>query len=203
MKNFLLFSACVMLAFASCKKDAAKTTTTNTITATVGGTNVNFSTGAIAQLGSDSGAYILEVQGVSGTGSSAQPIIVGLVSEAPIVKGTYTFNSSTDPNATVFPDITYAKSLSGSAADVFVTDIYFDAQSSTISTTTTVTITSISSTNVQGTFSGVLINEADDTITETVTNGKFNLAISTIKLQAMNSRISAARMQSFKNRLKN
>jgi hypothetical protein len=195
-----------MLAFASCKKDSAKktTTTTNTITATVGGSNINFSTNAVAELASDSGAYILAVAGASGADSSAQSIFVGLVSEGPIVKGTYTFNSSTDPYATIVPDITYAKNLSGSAADFFVTDYELKVQNSTISTTTTVTITSISSTNVQGTFSAVLVNaQINNTTTQTVTSGKFNVDISATKLQTMNSRISAAKLQSLKNRIRN
>jgi hypothetical protein len=192
-----------MLSFASCKKDSTKTSSSNTITATVGGSNINFSTTAIAQLASDSGVYVLAIQGVSGTGSSAQSIIVGLLAEGPIVKGTYTLNSSTDPNATVLPAITYARSLSGNDADVFETDVDINIPNSTISTTTTVTITSISSTNVQGTFSGVLVNDADGTTTETVTNGKFNVDMSANKVQTMNSRVLAAKMQLLKNRIRN
>lgn len=196
-----------MLAFASCKKDSAKTTGKNTITATVGGSNINFSTTAIAQLASDSGLYVLGVQGVSGTGSSAQSVIVELLSNKPIVKGTYTLNSSTDPNTiTVIPAIAYAKSLSGNDADIFESELDLDLENSvlTTNTTATVTISSISSTNVQGTFSGVLINDADGTTTENITNGKFNVDLSANNnIQSFNKRISAAKVQIFKKRLNN
>jgi hypothetical protein len=204
MKKLLLFSICAMLSFASCKKDSTKTSSSNTITATVGGSNINFSTTAIAQLASDSGVYVLAVQGVSGTGSSAQSIIVGLLAEGPIVKGTYTFNSSTDPNTiTVLPAIAYTSNLSGIDADEFESNIDISLQDSTISTTATVTITAISSTNVQGTFSGLLINDGDNVSTKTVANGKFNVDMSANKVQTMNSRVLAAKLQSFKNRIRN
>jgi hypothetical protein len=202
MKKFLFISACLTLAFSACKKESSKTSTTasNTITATVGGSNVNFSTSATAEVVIDSGIYVLAVQGVTGTSSSAQSIIVGVLAQGPIVKGSYTINSTTNPNVTVIPAIDYTTSLSGNDGDLFETNIDFDIPNDNISTTTKVTITSISSTNVQGTFSGVLINDADGTSTETVANGKFNVAISTTKSL---SSLSSAKMRSFKNRLRN
>lgn len=208
MKKLLLLSACVMLAFSACKKDSTtKVAASNTITATVGGANINFSTTAIAQLASDSGVYVLAVQGVSGTGSSAQSIVVGLVAEGPIVKGTYTLNSSTNLNTvTVIPGIEYAKTLSGNDSDIFGNSINVNVGSDanlSVTGTATVTITSISSTNVQGTFSGMLVNDADGTTTETVSNGKFNVDISANKVQSASRRISAATMQLFKNRIRN
>lgn len=197
-----------MLAFSACKKDSAtKVTASNTITATVGGANINFSTTAIAQLASDSGVYVLAVQGISGTGSSAQSIVVGLIAQGPIVKGTYTLNSTTNINTvTVLPGIEYAKTLSGNDSDIFGNNLNInvggDANVS-VTGTATVTITSISNTNVQGTFSGMLVNDADGTTTEAVSNGKFNVDISANKLQSASRRISAAKMQLFKNRMRN
>jgi hypothetical protein len=202
MKKLLLLSACVLLAFASCKKDSSKIIASNTITATVGGSNINFSTTATGALVSDSGAYILEIGGLSGTSSSAQSIAVGLLSESPFVKGTYTFNKSTDPNTiTVIPAIAYTGNLSGT--DAFESETVIDLQDSTISTSCTVTITSITSTNVQGTFSGLLVNDEDNTTTKTVTNGKFNVDITKTTLQNMNTRISATKLRSLKNRIRN
>jgi hypothetical protein len=207
MKNFLFLSACVILAFASCKKDAAKTTTTNTITATVGGSNINFSTTAIGELASDTGAYVLEIVGLTGTSSSAQSMAVGLLSDAPFVKGTYTFNSAdTTSTVTVFPIIEYIKNLSGDDSYIFGTNAGINIGDGSYvgpTSTTTVTITSISSTNVQGTFSGILVNEGDNTTTETVTNGKFNVDLKTTNLQNMNTRISVTKLRSLKNRVRN
>jgi len=207
MKKLLFFSACIMLAFTSCKKDSSKTTSSNTITATVGGSNITFSTNATGGLATDSGLYVLEIVGLTGTNSSAQSMSIGLVSDAPIVKGTYTFNSAdTTSSATVFPDVEYVKNLSGDDSDVFGTNVVINIGNGPITiptSTTTVIITSISSNNVQGTFSGLLVNEGDNTTTETVTNGKFNVAISASKIQSLNSRISATKLRLFKNRVRN
>jgi hypothetical protein len=204
MKKILLFSACVLLVFSACKKDSAKTASSNTITATVGGSNINFSTNATGELATDSGAYVLAVGGLTGTSSSAQSIVVGLLSDKPFVKGTYTFDTSTDPNTiTVLPSIAYLTNTSGDESSEFDsnTDIYL--QNSTLSTTCTVTITSISSTNIQGTFNGLLTNDGDNTTTKTVTNGKFNVGLKTVNAGSLNTRISAAKLRSFKNRILN
>jgi len=204
MKKILLFSACVLLAFASCKKDSSKTSSSNSITATVGGSNSNFSTNAIAELAADSGAYVLAVGGSTGTSSSAQSVVVSLLSDAPFVKGTYTFDASTDPNTiTVLPSVTYLTNTSGDESSEFDSSTVIDLQDSTLSTTCTITITAISSTNIQGTFSGLLVNEGDGTTTKSVTNGKFNVALKTVNAGSLNSRISATKLRLFKNRVRN
>ena len=204
MKKILLFSACVMLAFASCKKDSSKTTTSNTITATVGGSNTSFNTGAAAAMAADSGAYVLAVAGSTGTSSSAQSIVVGLLSDKPFVKGTYTFDTSTDPNTiTVIPSISFLTNESGDASSEFDSSTDINLQDSTLSTTATVTITAISSTNIQGTFSGLLVNSGDNTTTKTVANGKFNVALKTVNEASLNTRISTAKLRLFKNRAHN
>ena len=205
MKKLLLFSACVMLAFASCKKDSSKTiTASNTITATVGGSNMSFNTGASAALATDSGAYVLAVVGLTGSSTTSQSIVLGFLSDKPFVKGTYTFDESTDPNTiTVLPSITYLTDMSGNESSEFDSNTEIDFGNSTLSTTATVSITSISSTNIQGTFSGLLVNDGDGTTTKSVTNGKFNVTLKTVSAGELNSRISSANMRLFKNRLKN
>lgn len=204
MKKILLISACVIFAFASCKKDSSKKIASNTITATVGGTNTSFNTSAEAELASDSGAYIMVIAGLTGTTSSAQSMVVGLLSDQPFVKGTYTFDESTDPNTiTVLPSIAYLTNTSGDESSEFESNTEIDLGNSTLSTTATVTITSISTTNIQGTFSGLLVNDGDGTTTKSVTNGKFNVTLKTVSAASFSNRISAAKIQSFKNRLKN
>jgi len=194
-----------MLAFASCKKDSnKKVTASNTITATVGGTNTNFNTDAVAELASDSGAYVLEVVGLTGTTTSSQSIVIALLSDQPFVKGTYTFDTTTDPNTiTVLPALAYLTDESGSESSEFESNTDIDLENSTLSTTCTVTITAISSTNVQGTFSGLLVNDGDETTTKSVTNGKFNVTLKTVNTEALNSRVSTAKMKILKSKLRN
>jgi hypothetical protein len=171
MKKILLFSACVMLAFSSCKKsDKNSSTASNTITVTVGSSNLSFNTAATAVLANSSGSYVLLVSGATGTGSNAQAISIAIDSENPIVKGTYTLNSSTSPDATSFPQISYVQSASTTNPVSFTSDI-------TGTNASTITITSISSTNVQGTFNGVLVSDQDGTTTKSVTDGKFNVTV--------------------------
>ena len=177
MKKLLFFPVCVLLAFSSCKKDSdKKATASNTITASVGGSNLNFNTGAIAELESSSGEYAIEIGGSTTTGSSGQAVSIVVESESPIVTGTYTLNSMTNTIATSFPKIQYIENQSSSNLISYETDV-------TGAYSSTVTITAISSTNVQGTFNGVLISGQNSTDTKTISNGKFNVNISPTKVQ--------------------
>src|ERR1700744_6156615 len=84
MKKLLLFSACVMLAFASCKKsDKNSPTASNTITANVGGTDTKFNTAVTGVIQSGNGSYDLLVTGLTGTGSSAQVMSISIGSQNP------------------------------------------------------------------------------------------------------------------------
>jgi hypothetical protein len=174
MKKILLFSACVMLAFSSCKKSAPKITTSNTITANVGGSGLTFNSAVTGLLANSSGSYVLLITGATGTGSNAQVMSIAIDSENPIVKGTYTINSSTSSDATSFPQLSYVQSASTTNPVSFTSDL-------TGTNASTVTITSISSTNVQGTFNGVLLSDQDGTTTKSVTNGKFDVAVTATK----------------------
>ena len=165
-----------MLAFSSCKKSAPKVTSSNSITVTVGSSNLNFSTAASALLANSSGSYVLLISGATGTGSNAQAISIAIDSETPIVQGTYTLNSSTNTNATSFPQIAYVQSASTTNPVSFTSD-------PTGTNASTITITSINPTNVQGTFNGVLLSDQDGTTTKSVTDGKFNVDITASKQQ--------------------
>ena len=66
MKKLLLFSACIILALSSCKKDSPKTINSTGITATIGGSDFNFSTAATAQVISVSGLYSIQIIGSNG-----------------------------------------------------------------------------------------------------------------------------------------
>ena len=188
MKKLLLFSTCALLAFASCKKDSSKSTTSTSITATIGGSNMNFSTAAVAQVINADGIYSAQILGSLGSGATAQGMSLSIESDKPIVKGTYSVNDTSS-----FTDITYVQNPSIS------TPVSFSCEE-----TGTVTITSISSTNIQGTFSGVLVSNQDETTTKSLTNGKFNVSIiaGAGNISSANSRV-AAKMQAFKNRVRN
>lgn len=174
MKKILLFSACVMLAFASCKKsDKNAPAASNTITATVGGTDTKFNTRVTGIIENSQGFYNLLVTGASSTGSNAQVMAISMLSQKPIAKGTYILDSSTDPNATTIPDLDYTPNISSSSSLDFATD-----PTGQNSATTTITITSISSTNIQGTFSGLLLG-SDYVAMKSITNGTFNATITT------------------------
>jgi hypothetical protein len=141
---------------------------------------------------------------LTGTSSSAQSIIIGFLSDEPFVKGPYTFDTSTNPNTiTVLPSISYLTNMSGEPSSEFDSSIDINLQDTTLSTTATVTITAISSSNIQGTFSGLLVNTGDNTTTKTVTNGKFNVGLKTVNVASLNTRISTAKLHLFKNRVRN
>jgi len=173
MKKLLLFSACIMLAFASCKKsDPTKSNTTavGTISATIGGVNETFTTSVVAE-SVDTPSYTIAISGFRGTGATQEGIQIGISSYKPITTGTYTISSALSNDVVYTPFVGYYKNTSVSSLVTFGTD--FSAVH-----ITTIIITSLSSTNVQGTFSGVLINEdGTSTDTQTITDGKFDVNI--------------------------
>ena len=157
-----------MLAFASCKKnDPAKSNTTavGTISATIGGVNETFTTSVIAE-SADTPAYNIAISGFRGTDVNRVGIQIGISSYKPITTGTYAISSAVSNDVVYTPFVGYYKNTSVSSIAIFGTD-----------NITTITITSVSNTNVQGTFSGVLLNEDGSTDTQTIANGKFNVNI--------------------------
>jgi hypothetical protein len=170
MKKLFLISACFVLAFSACKKDSAKSSSSISagITATIGSSNFNFSTAATAQATTGSGIYTLQVLGETTTGSSAQGVSISIESDKPIAKGTYSISAS---DTSSFTQVTYVENASIS------NPVSFSSESGTV------TITVISGTNVQGTFSGSLLSDQDGTTTEALTNGKFNVSLITTKQQ--------------------
>lgn len=174
MKKLLLLSACVMLAFSACKKDSAKVTATNTLSVTIGGVNETFTSNVTAQSIIDTPGYTIGIAGFRGSGANLEGVQLEVNSDSPVTTGTYTINASTAQNATRFPLLAYYKFMGSTNQLTYGTDLS-GANSSTI------TITSISSTNVQGTFSGVLIDENGGSTTEAMASGKFNVNITKAK----------------------
>lgn len=169
MKQLFLFSACILFVFSSCKKDSNKstntTTPTNTITATINGVSQTFATSVTAQLVNNDPIYTLGITGFKASGTNPVGLQLAVNSDKVITKGTYTISSQPGSDPSVYPIIIYYASTGTFANDESSTDV------------TTITITSISGTNVQGTFSGVLVPQLGDGAKQTVTDGKFNVNI--------------------------
>ena len=164
MKNLKLLSLilCVLFVASSCKKSSKSITTTGTITVNIDGAAQTFNVGAAAHVDNTGGFYSLSLIGVQST-TAANSIIVEVTSSSPIVAGTtYTGTNSQ-------ADMSYTQ-VSGSA-------IYqFDGSNN--ASNATITVKSISSTNVQGTFSGTLeLISGTGASSKALTNGAFNLNI--------------------------
>ena len=150
---------CLLMVLSSCKKHSSSANVAGTITVTINGTSQTFNLGAVAHVDHTGDFYSLSLIGVQST-SVANSIIAEVTTSSPIIAGTYTAANSQ-------ADISYTLA-SGS--------IYqYDG---TEGSNATIVIKSISSTNVQGTFSGTLkIITGDGAATQTLTNGTFNLNI--------------------------
>ncbi len=140
---------------------AAAVAQSSIFNAVVGGTKMDFSTGATADIASG----ILDI---SGTGNGTLPFFEIIIA--------YTDTSTQFTSPTTF---------SGTSSKYRITISYTDSSNNTYITTNaianiypafTVNITSISANNIQGTFSGGVINT---TLTKTlqVASGKFNLLL--------------------------
>jgi hypothetical protein len=164
MKKILLFTICVTLAFSSCKKSSSDIPA-NTISATIDGVDESFNSNPIAELGTAIRLNSnLLISGSNGSGTGSDSMAITIESNNTIVKGNY-INTGSD-----FISVLYNKGpFSLSNPNTYSTDINGTYP-------TTVTITSMSSTNIQGTFSGKLLFK-DGTTVKNVTNGKFNLTI--------------------------
>jgi hypothetical protein len=157
--SLLLMPFCLLLVMSSCKKHSPSANGTGTINVTINGSAQTFNVGAIAHVDNTGDFHSLSLIGVQSAGT-ANSIILEITASSPIIAGTYTAAGSQ-------ADISYTLA-SGSVYQ------FDDSEGSGA----TIVVKSISSTNVQGTFSGTLgkIN-GDGPATQTLTNGTFNLNI--------------------------
>jgi len=143
----------------SCKKD--KSTPTPFITATIDGSAVNFNTHAVAIKGSGETAGVTVIQGEGPNGTTFS---ISLLTALTAGK---TFVSGGD-------DVNNAPLLQYSTSD----DDFFNDDDDA-SNVITVTITSVSSTSVQGTFKGKIMDAIEvgngTPKTKLISNGKFNV----------------------------
>jgi hypothetical protein len=154
--------ATTIIAFSSCKKDSTDDVlATSTISADVDGTATVFTTNTLALKGEVDGAEVTSIQGTDKAGNTISMAVYGTL------KAGKTYLS----NSTEFEDKPTLAFSTPNDQDVYFND---DASLQTI------TITNVSATKVEGTFSGKVNTVAfgNGAIkTKTFTNGKFKVAI--------------------------
>jgi hypothetical protein len=176
MKFCLLAAACMMPILNSCKKpdNNPVKSNNNTITATVDGQNLTFNTGAGARIvTNETGIYpdLLEITGATDASGNNAIIVIDVTSINSITTGTFP-SADTNPEPATTSGIIYNQNVAGSQlGQQYITN-------NNLTNSTSVTVTSLSSTNVQGTFNGALVYFiSGGGPGKTITNGKFNLAI--------------------------
>jgi hypothetical protein len=162
----LLFTAFLFLFITSCKKNSS-VAPVNTLSATINGVSESFNINLLAQNSIGSTLHSdLSVFGSNGKSvDSSDALSITVDNNSAITVGTYTNTSNSNEG---FVRITYYKS----PASFIDPNTYTSDVNGTY--LTTIKITSISSTNVQGTFSAQLVYFDGKTINQ-VTNGKFNV----------------------------
>jgi hypothetical protein len=158
-----LILALVLLA--SCKKSSNSSTPAGgTITATVDGTPMTFNNILVAKDTSYLGAYLLTFSGASSLTSSSSPeLSLTVDGDTSITTGTYNIGPS--GYTTNIPAMSYSQGTSL----VYESDVTGTYASSIV-------ITTLTKTNVQGTFTGTLtLITGSGATTKAITDGKFNV----------------------------
>jgi hypothetical protein len=164
MKKLFAIAILGSLVFVSCEK----TSSGGLLQATINGTVTNLGTAATATTSGLTGLYTITIQGATGTALSSGDFGISISSISPIVAGIYTDTVSVFganlAELQYIPSATVAGPVFGSASQK--------------SHPTTVVVTSVSSTQITGTFQGT-IYAADDTAaaSTTITNGTFNMKL--------------------------
>ncbi len=166
MKKGVLLTIALLLIYSSCKK-SDPVAPANTLSATVDGVAENFSIGQTTYLSNGLAPDAdLSIFGSEGSGANSLNLAITIEANNTIATGTYT---NADVNNAGFISITYSIGPATTNFDFYTSD-------PTAKYPTTITITSISNGNVQGTFSGQL-PLYNGTAIKTITDGKFNLNV--------------------------
>jgi hypothetical protein len=190
MKTLYLLSVIVAVVFISCNKTSIQTNT-GTLSATIDDTAVIFNLRDSALLETSpivtgSGlftSYTLSIEGATSDGTKTLGVFAINNLTDSITVGTYTspekVNTSIGTPWHYFNpgSMVYSTSLPSNPTQYYIySGVYSTAAVSPFST---VTITSIDATNVQGTFSGIVgkQNGSYPDSLHTITNGEFNLPI--------------------------
>ena len=158
MKKLFFVLAISTLTFSACKKGNDDGGTGNNLSASINGTTMTFNNSLVASNTSAGGAYGMQIVGFSGTPGTSDALYLVVYSSSAITPGTYVDGQSAT--------ISYNTQPAGT--------VYSNALSAT--NPISITITSISSTNVSGTFKGDIFAGASISGAKKVlTNGQFNV----------------------------
>jgi len=158
MKKLFAIAILGSVVLVSCKKSSGGSAP---LQATINGKATSFGTEASGATSSAGGEYTILISGISGTTSPTE-FAVTIESANPIVAGTYT-----DTSTARFGGLQYIPN--GTTT--------FESAGQ-VSHPTTVVVTSVSSTQIAGTFQGTVYAGQDSTTTPTtITNGTFNVKL--------------------------
>lgn len=160
IKTILLFvSIFSVVGLSSCKKEKKTAApASGSMNATIDGSVTNFSSSTVVLTGSTDGANFTAIQGNAADGSTMSITIYGTLTAGT----TYT---TQDPDPTNEPDLLYV-----SGNDNYMNEVNNPSVS--------ITITSVSSSSIQGTFSGTvtdMTSGANQGKAKVITEGKFNV----------------------------
>jgi len=167
MKKTLLLALFIIVSISACKKSAS-VAPANTLSATFNGVTESFNTNLFGQNGS--GVTLnssLSILGANGSASGSDVLSITLTTNNTITTGTYTNAPNSNDG---FVSIVYnVGPFSLVNPNTYTSDVNGNYL-------TTVKITSINSTNIQGTFTAQLLYTDGKTV-KTVTDGKFNVKL--------------------------
>ena len=168
MKTISLIAICLLFINTSCKKNSENSPTpTNSISATVNGVNEAFNAKIKASETNIGGINVLLITGSETFDTNSAAINIEIDTSAAITTGTYSAKTGTPQGFNSGATISYVRGYMA---------LYPSLNSGLLNS---ITISRISSTNVQGTFSATLSGSALglSPTTKTITNGKFNVTI--------------------------
>jgi len=152
-----------VISISSCKKD--KQSVAVSLTADIDGTATSFNVGAVAATGTVDGQTYTVIQGSTSTGAMISITLAGKLTAGK----TYSDSAESDDDKPLF---LYATS---STADQYLNN---DDDAANLPS---ITITSVTSTTVDGTFKGSVVQGIEigngQLPTKTITNGKFHVTI--------------------------
>jgi len=162
MRKLGLIVACFLVVLYACNKTGEKPNVA--VSATIDGTDKTFNTDDSLGYKNTDTVYSATVTAASDASATADQLELFIASPKQLAPGTYALTKTWTPPYE--PLIVYKPGGSNNFADDYVVD-YTGAHPAEI------IITAISSTGIQGTFDGVLVNAANNGTTKTFTNGKF------------------------------
>jgi len=167
MKKLIFFAVCVVFVLFACNKSGVKPQIN--VSATIDGVDENFNTTDSLRYSNTPTVYSASISATNGTSATADKMELMVNNPTQITTGTYTLTKPWNPPFE--PLIIYSTDGGSNYANDYVVDYTGNHPAE-------ITITSVSNTSIQGTFSGVLVVAAGTSgATKTITNGKFNLVI--------------------------